>query len=361
MGVLAHTVCGKSVERRVRGVGWRLVGAPDGGSAVVVAVPRARGHLRLGRAFRLVPAGCVLVVLLALVAAAAGGGLGGGSRGLAARAAGSRGTGWQSVPLAARGPVSAGLGAVEPGYRVHRAGGGLLAVNGAQRLRARFAPGAVAVSSGGGWFGLRLVGVGLGGSLRTVGSVVPVARGNRVSYVRPGVREWYANGPLGLEQGFTVARPAGNRGGVLRLSMALSGDLRASLSGGARGLLFARAGRTVVAYRDLVAADARGRALPAWLELGRGRVEIRVAVTGAAFPVRIDPLAQQAKLTASDGATNNWLGSSVAVSADGSTVVAGAPGPYSSSGGYSTTAVRGRCTCSSSARPDGPRATRRRS
>ena len=191
--------------------------------------------------------------------------------------------------------------------------------------RARFAPGGVAVWGGGGWFGLRLVGVGLGGSLSAVGPVVPVARGNRVSFVRRGVREWYANGPLGLEQGFVVARPVGGGGGVLRLSMALSGDLRASLSAGGGGLLFARAGRGVLAYRDLVAVDARGRGLRAWLVLGRGRVEIRVAVSGAAFPVRIDPLAQRAKLTASDGAVDDRLGFSVAVSADGSTVVAGAP------------------------------------
>ena len=30
------------------------------------------------------------------------------------------------------------------------------------------------------------------------------ARGNRVTYARAGLSEWYTNGPLGLEQGFTV-------------------------------------------------------------------------------------------------------------------------------------------------------------
>jgi hypothetical protein len=40
--------------------------------------------------------------------------------------------------------------------------------------------------------------------------VAPTAQAYRVTYGRAGVHEWYAAGPLGIEQGSTVAqRPAG--------------------------------------------------------------------------------------------------------------------------------------------------------
>jgi hypothetical protein len=176
---------------------------------------------------------------------------------------------------------------------------------------------------------LRLAGVGFGGSLVAVGRVAPHARGNRVSYVHPGVTEWYANGPLGLEQGFTVARPKLGGTGALRLSLAVSGDLRASLADQGRAVNLEHDGRAVLAYRNLVASDARGRALPARLVLDGNRLEIRVDAREAAYPVTIDPLIQQATLTASDPAFAE-VGTSVAVSSDGSTVVAGAP--YKGSG-----------------------------
>ena len=31
-------------------------------------------------------------------------------------------------------------------------------------------------------------------------------KANRVTYAHPGLSEWYVNGPLGLEQGFTIPR-----------------------------------------------------------------------------------------------------------------------------------------------------------
>ncbi|MGZ4248082.1 MAG: hypothetical protein ACXVUE_07215 [Solirubrobacteraceae bacterium] len=136
--------------------------------------------------------------------------------------------------------------------------------------------------------------------------------------------EWYANGPLGLEQGFTLgARPAGRRAGPLTLSLAVSGNVRGKLSRRADAVTFTRPGVSL-AYRGLIATDARGRQLPAGIELRDGVLLIRVYDRGARYPLRIDPFVQQAKLTASDGATNDFLGNSVAV--DGNTVVAGAPG-----------------------------------
>jgi hypothetical protein len=106
--------------------------------------------------------------------------------------------------------------------------------------------------------------------------------------------------------------------------MVISGGLRAS-SGAGGGVVFGRGGRAALAYRDLVASDARGRGLRSWLRVRGARLDIRVDTRGAVYPVRIDPLIQRAKLTASDGAASANLGSSVGVSSDGSTVAAGAP------------------------------------
>jgi hypothetical protein len=67
------------------------------------------------------------------------------------------------------------------------------------------------------------------------------------------VREWYANGPLGVEQGFdVVSRPVGR--GAVRLAIG---------------------------------------ALPAWLAVTSGGLSITVDDRGARYPVRVDPLIQQ--------------------------------------------------------------------
>ena len=51
---------------------------------------------------------------------------------------------------------------------------------------------------------LRLRAAGYGRSLQPVAAAAPAAHANRVSYRRGSLTEWYANGPLGLEQGFTL-------------------------------------------------------------------------------------------------------------------------------------------------------------
>jgi hypothetical protein len=296
------------------------------GTGVLSPVPfRLRG---IGAGLRWV---VVLLVAMALAVVVAGQLVAGSGSGVLVRtlprSAGAQSiSGWSALTPAVRGVVSATVGAAEPAFRVHAGAGGLTAVNPTQGLRARFGRDGMSVNAAGAIFGLRLSRIGYGTTLTRVAAVAPVGRRNRVTYVSGGVREWYANGPLGLEQGFTVWRPAAAASGPLTLALTLSGDLRASLTDSGRALVLRRGGRPVLAYRDLVAADARGRLLPAWLSLRGRRLEIRVDTRGAAFPVRIDPLVQEAELTASDASATNYdnLGAAVAVSSDGSTVVAGA-------------------------------------
>jgi hypothetical protein len=179
---------------------------------------------------------------------------------------------------------------------------------------------------------LRLSRFGCGDDLAPVAAATPTATGNRVEYDRTGaghtLREWYLNGPLGLEQGFTIAhRPTCGPGdGRLRLELDSSGDLVPSrvADGNALDLRDTR-GEVRLRYTDLHATDATGRTLPARLELDGGRVTLAVDATGAAWPVTVDPLiaTQQAKLVPSDGAGDDRFGSSVAVAGD--TAVVGAP------------------------------------
>src|SRR5262249_37801238 len=176
--------------------------------------------------------------------------------------------------------------------------------------------------------GLRLGAVGDGASLRAVGPVAPRVRDNRVVYSRPALEEWYANGPLGLEQGFTLARaPSGHPRGALTLSMTLSGNAHAALAPSGQSIALARAGGPPLRYSGLRATDARGRVLPSWLGLHAGRLLVHVDTSAARYPVRIAPFLQQgSKLVGSGGGFGEQLqGFSVALSPNGNTALIGGP------------------------------------
>jgi len=240
-----------------------------------------------------------------------------------ASAAAGRGT-LSSLPLAAQGPVSATLGAADPGYHVGRVPGGLQSLSRAQGLRARFTSTGVLLASGSLQVSLSVRSVGYGTSLLPVAAVAPRAAGNRVLYAHPGLSEWYANGPLGLEQGFTVPRPAeGPAAGALTIAMALSGDLHVSLADGGTRLLLSSGGHAVFHYGGLLATDARGHALRTWLQLRSGELLLRVDARGASYPLRIDPLVAGERLSGKEPAEGGYFGRSVALTPDGETAVIG--------------------------------------
>ncbi len=239
-------------------------------------------------------------------------GLGGVSRpagdGIGAHAA--LPAGLLSLPVAAQGSVSAALGRDQAAYRIE----GLAAHNPAQRLSARFGRSGVAITAASTRFAISLKAFGRGSALMALSPVSPVASSDRVSYAHGSLREWWTNGPLGLEQGFALARrPAGADALTLSLAVPASAHL-------AHGTLLLPGG---LRYAGMHATDADGRALPAWLEMSAGRVLLRVNDRGAHYPVRIDPFVQQAELSASDGVGGDEFGYSIAVS--GNTVVVGAP------------------------------------
>ncbi len=248
--------------------------------------------------------------------------------GPAGRATGSRGfsqAGLLSLPLAARGPASAAVGSYQPGYAVRPQGSGLTAWSAAQRLSSGFSSAGVSVRSGRASLNMRLAGVGYGTALRPVPAAVPRASDNRVTYSRPGLQEWYANGPLGLEQGFTLARaPAGARRGPLTLALSLTGSAHAKLSSDGKSVDFGSSSAPL-RYTGLAAEDASGRPLQSWLSLSSGKLLLHVRTAGARYPVRIDPFIQGTALKSSGGTAENKFGYSVALSGDGKTALVGAP------------------------------------
>ena len=139
------------------------------------------------------------------------------------------------------------------------------------------------------------------------------ARKNELRVSRGGVEEWWAAGPLGVQQGWTVReRPVGG----LRLGFRELGSLRARVVSPARLDL-----GDGFSFEGLHAVDARGARLPVRFVEAAGGFAIRVDDAGAVYPVTVDPWVQ----SATGGLDDDNFGWSVAVSGD-TIVVGGAPG-----------------------------------
>ncbi len=292
-----------------------VAGAPRWRDGAIARVGRAPA-----RAWGALAAAAVLGLLLANLMP------GGGPTHLSAHAGQTLGdAAVLSLPAGAQAPISAALGADDPSYRFNSVSGGVRASNPQQHLSVRFTGSTASVSSGSLLARLRLSALGDGDSLRPLGAARVSARLNRLNLARAGVIEWYRNGPLGLEQGFTLARPArAQPGDTLTLSLASGGNAHAALAPGGRAVTFSH-GHTVLRYGALSALDARGRSLTSWLALSPGHVLLRVSTAHARYPISIDPLLEQAKLQPGLHSSGIHFGRSVALSADGNTALVGVP------------------------------------
>jgi trimeric autotransporter adhesin len=224
------------------------------------------------------------------------------------------------LPAGAQAAISAAIGRDVAAYHVRASADGFHADNIRHDLSLEFGPGGVMIRNGQALFQMQARGYGYEESLKTFEPVAPQAVDNRVEYRRGPFTEWYVNGPMGLEQGFTIAQAPGHSNGQpLTIALSFAGNLIANVDQSRAALTLS--GKTELKYAGLTATDVAGKKLSAWLELRGEQLLLRVDDTRANYPVTIDPWVQSAKLTASDGQEGDLLGSSVAI--DGDTLVVG--------------------------------------
>jgi hypothetical protein len=241
-----------------------------------------------------------------------------------------------AAPAGLQSAASAAIGA-QKAFSIRHQGASLVSAGGG--ISTVFASSGPIVQLGNAKLGLSLAGVGYGSHLSKLGSAAPVATGSQVAYSRTGITEWYKNGPLGLEQGFTLAqRPAGSSAqGLLTVAVRASGPLELAQQG-ANVVVTGSTGATVAQYGGLTAVDASGRLLASKLVLQNGTLLLHVNDAGARYPLTIDPLLQEGSKLVGTGATGNagfggnpsggnpstaLYRANIAISTDGTTAIIG--------------------------------------
>jgi hypothetical protein len=294
--------------------------------SIAEAFPRSRSteSLVLSRALLATALSCALIALVAAVVQIFGSSGGVSQSRAPVRAIAAHGA--AGLSLAAKGQISGDMAATRPAFRASAAGDGFRTDSRAAGVSATYDRSGVRLAGAGVVLQLSLQGVGYGAVTTPVGEASPTAHANRVGYDRGQLREWYRNGPLGVEQGFTIERPPrGAASGPLMLTMSLGGNAHATLAPDAQSVTLRHASGALT-YGALVATDAQGRTLHSWLDLAGDRLMVKLDAAGARFPLTIDPLVQKGvKLTSEESEGEARFGTSAALSADGSTLVIGGP------------------------------------
>ena len=268
------------------------------------------------------------VVVFCLVAGAATWAATAGERNFQTRGAGQHSSdpsGLAAVPAEARAIVADRLGADDRRYWAHSTAAGAAYADLSNGIEAQISNRGAIVRAGGLSWAIGLRALGRGGRPEPVGAASLLVHANRVTLERAGaIEERYDDGPLGLEQGFTIGgRPAGPAGSAVVLALGdVPHGVNPVVARDGTSMSLERGGRELVRYSGLVASDARGRLLPATMALAGEALSLRIDDRGASYPIRVDPFVQAGKLTASDGAADDEFGTAIAVSGD--TIVVGA-------------------------------------
>jgi len=162
-----------------------------------------------------------------------------------------------------------------------------------------------------------------------------ILEGNRIEYCyNDYITGWYVNDETGLEHGFNINSPPERLcDSDLRIEMKYDTLLHPLILDDA--IVFTDAsGDTVLHYGKLLVTDAAGSVLPSCLILDEKTDTITLSIddSDAVYPIVVDPLVTSfvKKITAADGAPNDYFGWSVSISGD--TIVVGAYGDDSSRG-----------------------------
>lgn len=225
--------------------------------------------------------------------------------------------------------VAAVQGSAGERFRVSVEEDGLSAVMVPGELDASFRDGGVAIQRTGDsvpTLTLRTKAFGCDGEREPVAAATPRGEGNRVTYDRGSVVEWWLNGPLGVEQGFDVAEaPACAReGAALAVEVELGGASEAQLDPSGTEVLLAGPDGLRMRMTDVYAFDASGSELPARLTLENDVLSIVVDAKEAAYPITIDPvlMTETQVVQASNAPASGYFGNSVAMQGDRAVIAA---------------------------------------
>ena len=176
---------------------------------------------------------------------------------------------------------------------------------------------------------LKAISLNMGGTRSSLAVGSSSLAGGRLLQRLGAVKSTYAVTPGGLEQRFTIARPP--TGGVKKLVLGLGSPQRWQVIRNGSGILATGAVYGQLAYAGLRTIDATGRVLSSHFVPGEAGPRIVVDSSGAAYPITIDPTwttTSTPTATLTDGAAPELddVGYSVALSSDGTTAVVGAAG-----------------------------------
>ncbi len=175
---------------------------------------------------------------------------------------------------------------------------------------------------------LGVVAVGREGRAVEIERAAPTIVGPEVQRrLAPGVTEWWRSLSIGIEHGVTLdERPSGT--GPLRIDVRVQGLEAHPRAHDPNGVVLTTGeGAQVAAYAHLAVLDADGRLVPATMRVVDSAVRIEVEDGGARYPLVVDPLVVSVEdtLNAMDAANGDEFGTSVAISADGTRAIVGAP------------------------------------
>ena len=152
--------------------------------------------------------------------------------------------------------------------------------------------------------------------------------GNRVTYDRGNVQEWYVNNTAGLEQGFTLKAPPSQAKAnqQIVLDIKLSGNLSPRWQQQGQSLTFyTEKGDYAFNYAKLSVIDAEGKQLPAQMALVDNNLQLSFNPENASWPVIVDPLSYtETKLMGVDSDVEGNASFGTAVALDGNTAIIGA-------------------------------------
>ncbi len=206
-----------------------------------------------------------------------------------------------------------------------------VAHNPSQQLALRFGERSLSMSKESWSLDLQLSAIGRGATQQATSVQTRTVKQNRVTYTRrlgsQSIQEWYVNGPLGVEQGFTLPkRPFAEQQGQLTFHMKLRSDLTASWHVKGKSIVLRnKAGKAVLYYQELFAKDAKGQTIPSTMKLSGQTITLALQDEGAQYPIEIDPiLSTEQKLLPTGTTSSPGFGGALAIS--GNTIAVGAAG-----------------------------------